>query len=228
MTPAAAVARYCGKRFGCHLLSLAQERPGRGAVFHLKRQAINSCSPGSAVDRSSPSITQIPPRGAPDASRRHAHRTADREVADADGPDPTLREVAGRLPRDVHEVLDETLSPPRQGRLSRLEEDTLSQRPIPGGSNSSGSIEVGSWISITRARPIVASSGILSIPSRRARSGAARPCGCPCVTPARASRRWRRRRVLCRTPVRSEPTGCPASEPSRCAAGRRCRPVLLR
>ena len=83
---------------------------------------------------------------------------------DADGPDPTLREVAGRLPEAYTKSSMKSWVHQTRGEF-RVLKRMHSPRPIPCGTSASGLIEVGSWISITRARPFVASRGVLSIPS---------------------------------------------------------------
>src|SRR5215212_9315296 len=50
---------------------------------------------------------------------------AHREVVDADGPYPAVRQVAGRLLRDVDEILHEIFRRPAASRVLRLEQDPL-------------------------------------------------------------------------------------------------------
>src|SRR3712207_6149580 len=127
MIPAAIVILH-GERFGCRYLSLAQNRPGRGAfaVRQHQRQTGQLVLAGPHP-RQIQALDDPDPRTAERLMRLDAvfPEPAVREVVDADGSDLAVREVAGCLLRDVYEVLDEILVAPCPRRISRLEEDTL-------------------------------------------------------------------------------------------------------
>src|SRR5688500_20183925 len=117
MIPAVTVVRH-GERFGCRSLSLAQDRPGRGAVAvrHLQRRT-RQLVPTRLYPRQVQALDDPDPRAEERLMRFDAvfPEPADREVVGAHGPDLAVREVAGRLLRDVHEILDEILVPPFPG-----------------------------------------------------------------------------------------------------------------
>ena len=108
--------------------SLAQDRPGgcAVAVFHLERQA-------DQLVLTRLYLRQIQAFDDPDTGAEKRLVSFDavfpeptyRKVVDADGPDPAIRYVTGRLLGDVHEVFDEVFGPPVPGRVLRLEQDPL-------------------------------------------------------------------------------------------------------